>query len=101
MSEFTVSHSFDAYNNLIMNINYYDLHFTFIYNESYLKTPEQWDEILATIASSEKLVFTEIFQSWQNVHIAIFPKKYRQPYIDAVNQARLDPRINTYPHISL
>jgi hypothetical protein len=91
MSEFHVTHEFDEYNNLTMIVTYYELVFRYTFSESYLR---DWSHIRDV--SDKPLVFDSgDLQSWQDGLKLEFPSKYNQEYIDALNRAIKDPRINT------
>lgn len=91
MSEFHVTHEFDEYNVLTMIVTYYEMTFRYTFSESYLR---EWSHIWDV--SDKPLVFNSgDIQSWQDNLELEFPSKYNQEYIDALNRAIKDPRINT------
>ena len=94
MTDFTVSHTFDEYNVLIMKITYGEMTFKYTINESYLNKPEDWDCYIAYLRNAKFLEFVNAdHQSWEDTLRVRFPAKYIDLYIAEIEKARQDPRI--------
>lgn len=91
-----ITHEFDEYNNLTFIVKYHGLTFRYEFSESYLIKPDRWDALIKQVEDAEDLSFDSgDVQSWNDTLSLHFSAKYKKLYVNAIKEARKDPRINT------
>jgi hypothetical protein len=91
-----ITHEFDEHNNLTFIVKYHGLTFRYKLSESYLIPAEVWDGLIKQVEKAKDLSFNSgDVQSWNDTLSLHFPAKYKKLYIEAIKEARKDPRISS------